>query len=99
MLNFLGTTPFNDFFNVESVSISVPKSRSRRFKSMNYKDFAEYFNHSREATDVLGTNSLLRDQTSDRLQTNSSYRGPGDKLRIGNEGMDFIRRFSFLTIQ
>lgn len=95
MLNILGATPFNEFFNVESVSISVPTSRSRKFKSMNYKDFAEYFNHSREASGVLGTSSLLRDQTSDRLQVSSSYRGPGDKLRIGNHGMDSIRAFPF----
>ena len=96
MLNFLEATPFNAFFNVESVSFSVPTSRSRKFQSMNYKDFAEYFNHSREAPDGLGASSLLRDQTSDRLQKNSSYMGSGDKLRIGSQGKDFIRRFSFL---
>ena len=95
MLNFLGVAPFNHFFNVKSVSFSVPTSHSRKLKSMSYKDFAEYFNRSREATDVLGTSSLSRDQTSDRMQKNSSCRGPGDKLRIGNEGTDFIRRFSF----
>lgn len=54
---------------------------------MNYKAFAEF---SREAKDHLGTSSLLRDQKGDRLQRNGGYRGPGDKLRTGNEGKDFV---------
>ena len=63
---------------------------------MNYKDIAEFLNHSREATHLLGTSSLLRDQRSDRLQTNDGYSGSGNKLRIGNEGKDFNWRLSFL---
>ena len=60
---------------------------------MNYKDFAEFLNHSREATDLLGTSSRLRD----RLQTNVGYRGPGDKRRIGNEGKEFVWHLSFFN--
>ena len=82
----------NNCFNVESVSISVPTSRSQKLKSMNYKAFAEFLNHSREAKDLLGTSSLLRDQTGDHLQAIGGYRGPDDKLRIGNKGKDFIWR-------
>ncbi|XP_078381132.1 uncharacterized protein LOC144663918 [Oculina patagonica] len=52
---------------------------------MNYKAFTEFLNHSRESKELLGTSSLLRDQTGDRLQTNGGYMGHGDKNRIGNE--------------
>lgn len=95
---FLGATLINDCFNVEFVSIAVPTSRSQKFKSMNYKEFAEFFNHSREAADLLGTSSLLRDQTIDRLQTNGGYRGPGDKMRNGNEGKDSIWCLPFFVL-
>lgn len=92
---FFRSNIINDCFNFLSVSFSVTTSRCGKLKSMNYKAFAEFLNHSREAKDLLDTNYLLGDQTGDRLQTNGGYRGPGDKLRIGNEGNDSTTNISF----
>lgn len=73
----------DNYFNFDSVSFSVPTSRIS--KRMNYKAFTEFLNHSRESKELLGTSSLLRDQTGDRLQRNGGYMGTGDKNRIGND--------------
>lgn len=56
---------------------------------MDYKTFTEFLNHSREAKELLGTSSLLKDQTGDRLQTKGSYSGLGDKHRIGDDSKNF----------
>lgn len=55
-------------------------------QTMNYKSFSEFLNCSREPKEMLGTSSLLRDQTGDhQFKTAGVWRESGDQIRTGNE--------------